>query len=210
MSTAEPSRRRLQASPRPKSGWMPDSGIQRGDDHARLFRPQMAASAENAGRIRTLGRFTENPKVRRFVWTVGNGRRTVHITLPIRHRSFSSSCSYSPDASALAAAHEQLARPQLREPADMSSFQTSQHSALLDHTFRQAACCAHTGLDGIIGLIAHWRKRAAARRKVGLLYALDDHLLNDIGITRSDLNCGRYGAVWSKTIPTRYHRNEQD
>jgi hypothetical protein len=59
---------------------MPDGGIQRGDDHARLFRPQMAASAENAGRIRTLGRFTENPKVRRFAWTVGNGRRTVHIT----------------------------------------------------------------------------------------------------------------------------------
>ena len=91
----------------------------------------------------------------------------------------------------------------------MSIFQTSYHSARLDRTFRRASFCARAGLDGIIALIAHWRRRATARREARVLSALDDHLLNDIGVTRSDLNCSRYDAVWSKTTPKKHRRNEQ-
>jgi uncharacterized protein YjiS (DUF1127 family) len=39
----------------------------------------------------------------------------------------------------------------------------------------------------LIGLLRRWRKRMKARRQLSELCRLDDHILRDIGLTRSGL-----------------------
>jgi uncharacterized protein YjiS (DUF1127 family) len=47
----------------------------------------------------------------------------------------------------------------------------------------------NTTLQQLIGLLRHWRERIRARRQLARLYDLDDHILQDIGLTRSELRC---------------------
>jgi uncharacterized protein YjiS (DUF1127 family) len=45
------------------------------------------------------------------------------------------------------------------------------------------------GLKPITGLLSLWRERIRARRHLRNLCQLDDHMLQDIGLTRSALRC---------------------
>jgi uncharacterized protein YjiS (DUF1127 family) len=47
----------------------------------------------------------------------------------------------------------------------------------------------NTALQQLIGLLRRWRERIRARRQLARLYNLDDHILQDIGLTRSGLRC---------------------
>lgn len=45
----------------------------------------------------------------------------------------------------------------------------------------------NTALQQVIGLLRRWRERIRSRRQLGRLCDLDDHILQDIGLTRTDL-----------------------
>ena len=51
----------------------------------------------------------------------------------------------------------------------------------------------HPGIKAVFMLIATWRRRARERRD---LARLDDHLLRDIGIERSDVAAERAKPFW--------------
>ena len=51
-------------------------------------------------------------------------------------------------------------------------------------------------LQQLIGLLRHWRKRIRTRRQLARLYGLDDHILQDIGLTRSELRCEAETPFW--------------
>jgi uncharacterized protein YjiS (DUF1127 family) len=44
-----------------------------------------------------------------------------------------------------------------------------------------------TALQRAIGLLRRWRERMRSRRQLGRLCHLDGHILQDIGLTRSEL-----------------------
>ena len=44
-----------------------------------------------------------------------------------------------------------------------------------------------TALQWVIGLLRRWRERMRSRRELGGLCHVDDHILKDIGLTRSEL-----------------------
>jgi len=77
----------------------------------------------------------------------------------------------------------------------MSTIQAEQHSPL-----RRAL---RTGaLAWIVELIALWRRHAAAAREVRALSELDDHLLGDIGLTRSQLRCEAARSFRGASLPS--------
>ena len=90
----------------------------------------------------------------------------------------------------------------------MSSFQTEHHAALVERMFRRAFLRAHACLNGTLALIAIWRRRAAARRELKALCDLDDSLLRDIGVTRTELWCEAMQPFWrASSLPAaRTHR----
>ena len=49
---------------------------------------------------------------------------------------------------------------------------------------------ARPGRSGVLqrgmDLLRHWQERIASRRQLGRLCDLDDHILQDIGLTRSE------------------------
>lgn len=45
----------------------------------------------------------------------------------------------------------------------------------------------NTALQQLIGLLRRWLERIRARRQLAWLCELDDHILQDIGLTRSEL-----------------------
>lgn len=45
----------------------------------------------------------------------------------------------------------------------------------------------NTALQDFIGLLRRWRERSRARRQLARLCDLDDHTLQDIGLTRFEL-----------------------
>jgi uncharacterized protein YjiS (DUF1127 family) len=47
----------------------------------------------------------------------------------------------------------------------------------------------NTALQQLIGLLRRRRERIRARRQLARLCDLDDHILQDIGLTRSELRC---------------------
>jgi uncharacterized protein YjiS (DUF1127 family) len=56
----------------------------------------------------------------------------------------------------------------------------------------------NTALQQIIGLLRRWRERTRARRQLARLYNLDDHILQDIGLTRSGLRCEAEKPSWGQ------------
>jgi uncharacterized protein YjiS (DUF1127 family) len=53
-----------------------------------------------------------------------------------------------------------------------------------------------TTLKRITGLLNLWRERLRARRHLRDLCQLDDHMLQDIGLTRSALRCEAEKPFW--------------
>jgi uncharacterized protein YjiS (DUF1127 family) len=53
-----------------------------------------------------------------------------------------------------------------------------------------------TALKRITGLLSLWRERIRARRHLRNLCWLDDHMLQDIGLTRSALRCEAAKPFW--------------
>ena len=47
-----------------------------------------------------------------------------------------------------------------------------------------------------MGLLRGWRERMRSRRQMRDLYELDDHILQDIGLTRAALGCGAETPFW--------------
>lgn len=79
----------------------------------------------------------------------------------------------------------------------MSAMPTQHHSAFIDRAPAAAAFVrARAGLGRIIELIARWRRRAAARRELRALCELDDYILRDIGLTRSELRDEATRPFW--------------
>jgi uncharacterized protein YjiS (DUF1127 family) len=54
----------------------------------------------------------------------------------------------------------------------------------------------NTALEQLIGLLRRWRERIRARRQLAGLCDLDDHILQDIGLTRSALRCEAETPFW--------------
>jgi uncharacterized protein YjiS (DUF1127 family) len=53
-----------------------------------------------------------------------------------------------------------------------------------------------TALHRVTALFGFWRERIRARRQLRGLCQLDDHILKDIGLTRSALRCEAEKAFW--------------
>lgn len=53
-----------------------------------------------------------------------------------------------------------------------------------------------TALTQITGRLSFWRARIRARRQLRDLCQLDDHMLQDIGLTRSAFNCAAEKPFW--------------
>jgi uncharacterized protein YjiS (DUF1127 family) len=47
-----------------------------------------------------------------------------------------------------------------------------------------------------LALLRRWRERIGARRQLAGLCDLDDHILQDIGLTRSELGCETETPFW--------------
>ena len=56
----------------------------------------------------------------------------------------------------------------------------------------------NTELQQLIGLVRSWRERIRARRQLARLCDLDDHILQDIGLTRSELRCEAEKPFWGQ------------
>jgi uncharacterized protein YjiS (DUF1127 family) len=54
----------------------------------------------------------------------------------------------------------------------------------------------NTALQQLIGLLRRWRERFRTRRQLARLCDLDDHMLQDIGLTRSELRCEAKKPFW--------------
>jgi uncharacterized protein YjiS (DUF1127 family) len=54
----------------------------------------------------------------------------------------------------------------------------------------------NTALQQLIVLLRRWRERIQARRQLAGLCDLDDHILQDIGLTRSELRCEARTPFW--------------
>jgi uncharacterized protein YjiS (DUF1127 family) len=54
----------------------------------------------------------------------------------------------------------------------------------------------NTALQQLIGLLRRWRERSRARRQLARLCDLDDYILQDIGLTRSELRCEAKKSFW--------------
>ena len=54
----------------------------------------------------------------------------------------------------------------------------------------------NTALQQLIGLLRRWRERVRTRRHLARLCGLDDHILQDIGLTRSELRCEAEKPFW--------------
>jgi uncharacterized protein YjiS (DUF1127 family) len=62
---------------------------------------------------------------------------------------------------------------------------------------RRGANAQHnTALQQLIGLLRRWRERIRARPQLARLCDLDDHILHDIGLTRSELRCDAETPFW--------------
>lgn len=55
---------------------------------------------------------------------------------------------------------------------------------------------AGTALRRVIGLLRRWRERMRSRRQLNGLCELDDHILQDIGLTRSELRREAEKPFW--------------
>jgi uncharacterized protein YjiS (DUF1127 family) len=53
-----------------------------------------------------------------------------------------------------------------------------------------------TALQQLIGLLRRWRERIQTRHHLARLGDLDDHILQDIGLTRSELRCMAVKPFW--------------
>jgi uncharacterized protein YjiS (DUF1127 family) len=53
-----------------------------------------------------------------------------------------------------------------------------------------------TALLQLIGLLRRWQERIRTRRQLARLCDLDDHILRDIGLTRSELHCEAEKPFW--------------
>ena len=85
----------------------------------------------------------------------------------------------------------------------MSSMPTEHYSPLIDRK-PGAAILIRTGLRRLVALVVRWRRRAAARRELRILCELDDHMLKDIGLTRSQLRREAARPFWlggSSSLP---------
>jgi uncharacterized protein YjiS (DUF1127 family) len=79
----------------------------------------------------------------------------------------------------------------------MSTIPTEHRSAFIDRALPAGAFVrVRAGLVRIIELIAVWRRRAAARRELRALCELDDYILRDIGLTRSELRDEATRPFW--------------
>jgi uncharacterized protein YjiS (DUF1127 family) len=79
----------------------------------------------------------------------------------------------------------------------MSTIPTEHHSVFIDRALRIGSFVrARAALVRIIELIALWRRRAAARRELQALCELDDYILRDIGLTRSELRQEATRPFW--------------
>jgi uncharacterized protein YjiS (DUF1127 family) len=54
----------------------------------------------------------------------------------------------------------------------------------------------NTALQQLIGFLRRWRSESGARRQLAGLCDLDDHILQDIGLTRSELRCEAETPFW--------------
>jgi uncharacterized protein YjiS (DUF1127 family) len=54
----------------------------------------------------------------------------------------------------------------------------------------------NTALQQLIGLLRRWQERIRTRRQLGRLCDLDDHILQDIGLIRSELRCEAEKPFW--------------
>jgi uncharacterized protein YjiS (DUF1127 family) len=54
----------------------------------------------------------------------------------------------------------------------------------------------NTALRQLIGLLRRWQERIRTRRQLTRLCDLDDHILQDIGLTRSGLRCEAEKPFW--------------
>jgi len=79
---------------------------------------------------------------------------------------------------------------------DMSTILTEQHSPFVRRALRTGA------LARIIELIVLWRRHAAAGRELRALCELDDHMLSDIGLTRSQLRREAARPFWRASVPS--------
>jgi uncharacterized protein YjiS (DUF1127 family) len=78
----------------------------------------------------------------------------------------------------------------------MSTILTEQHSPFVRRALRTGA------LARIIELIVLWRRHAAAGRELRALCELDDHMLSDIGLTRSQLRREAARPFWRASVPS--------
>ena len=56
----------------------------------------------------------------------------------------------------------------------------------------------NTALQQLIGLLRRWQERSRARRQLAMLCDLDDHILQDIGFTRSELRYAAEKPFWGQ------------
>jgi uncharacterized protein YjiS (DUF1127 family) len=87
----------------------------------------------------------------------------------------------------------------INHPDHSSSF-----VSLRDGAFR----CRTSMVRAMIGAVRSWRSRLSARRELRHLYALDDRLLRDIGLTRDDVFHELSKSIWWR--PTLTHRSIED
>ena len=53
-----------------------------------------------------------------------------------------------------------------------------------------------TALQQLIGLLRRWQERIRTRRQLARLCDLDDYILQDIGLTPSELHCEAEKPFW--------------
>jgi uncharacterized protein YjiS (DUF1127 family) len=79
----------------------------------------------------------------------------------------------------------------------MSTIQTEQTSTFIDRKAGSSVLARGLSAFGkLAGLLVLWHRRASMRRDLRTVCELDDHLLKDIGLTRSEVRREAMQPFW--------------